>query len=222
AARPWQRGRLGAAAEHRLRMLELACSGDPRLRVNPIELQRAGNTYTIDTLAALPPTARYTWILGSDQLANFCTWHRWHDLLQYVRLAVAERPGTPATPPAELAQALTPGGLVRIPFTPQPVSATAIRQDLAAGRPVDTMLDPRRPPLPGPRNIMNLQKQQRLVIDALEDAKAQDIKVFNTTGLTGLFDRVVIASGTSNRHTRAVASHVAEQAKKHGLEVIAY
>ncbi|GAA0222395.1 nicotinate (nicotinamide) nucleotide adenylyltransferase [Castellaniella daejeonensis] len=143
AARPWQRGRLGAAAEHRLRMLELACSGDPRLRVNPIELQRAGNTYTIDTLAALPPTARYTWILGSDQLANFCTWHRWHDLLQYVRLAVAERPGTPATPPAELAQALTPGGLVRIPFTPQPVSATAIRQDLAAGRPVDTMLDPR-------------------------------------------------------------------------------
>ena len=68
---------------------------------------------------------------------------------------------------------------------------------------------------------MNLQKQQRLVIDALEDAKAQDIKVFNTTGLTGLFDRVIIASGTSNRQTRSIASHVAESAKKHGLEVIA-
>jgi len=69
---------------------------------------------------------------------------------------------------------------------------------------------------------MNLQKQQRLVIDALEDAKAKDIKVFNTTGLTGLFDRVVIASGTSNRQTRAIASHVAEQARKHGLEIVAY
>ena len=68
---------------------------------------------------------------------------------------------------------------------------------------------------------MNLQKQQRLVIDALEDAKAQDIKVFNTTGLTGLFDRVIIASGTSNRQTRSIASHVAEAAKKQGLEVIA-
>ena len=69
---------------------------------------------------------------------------------------------------------------------------------------------------------MNLQKQQRLVIDALEDAKAQDIKVFNTTGLTGLFDRVIIASGTSNRQTRAIASRVAEQAKQHGLEVVAF
>ncbi|MGB3277015.1 MAG: nicotinate-nicotinamide nucleotide adenylyltransferase, partial [Castellaniella sp.] len=115
----------------------------PGLRVNPIELHRAGVTYTIDTLAALPATARYTWILGSDQLANFCTWHRWRELLQHVRLAVAERPGTPVAPSPELAQALPPDGLVRIPFTPQPISATAIRRDLAAGRPVDAMLPPR-------------------------------------------------------------------------------
>ncbi|MBV2182465.1 ribosome silencing factor [Castellaniella sp. MT123] len=69
---------------------------------------------------------------------------------------------------------------------------------------------------------MNLQKQQRLIIDALEDIKAQDIKVFNTTGLTSLFDRIIIASGTSNRQTRAIASHVADQAKQHGLEIIAF
>lgn len=69
---------------------------------------------------------------------------------------------------------------------------------------------------------MNLQKQQRLVIDALEDAKAQDIKVFNTTELTNLFDRVVIASGTSNRQTRSIASHVANKAREHKLEIIAY
>lgn len=69
---------------------------------------------------------------------------------------------------------------------------------------------------------MNLQKQQRLVVDALEDAKAQDIKVFNTTGLTGLFDRVVIASGTSNRQTRAIANHVAESAKDRGLQIVAF
>ncbi len=143
AARPWQRGRLGAAPEHRLRMLELACADDPRLRINPIELRRDGNTYTIDTLAALPATTRYTWILGSDQLANFCTWHRWRDLLRHVRLAVAERPGTPVAPPPELAQALAPDGLVRVPFTPQAISATAIRQALAAGQPVDAILDSR-------------------------------------------------------------------------------
>lgn len=69
---------------------------------------------------------------------------------------------------------------------------------------------------------MNLQKQQRLIIDALEDTKAQDIKVFNTTELTSLFDRVIIASGTSNRQTRAIGSHVAERAKQGGLSVLAF
>jgi len=68
---------------------------------------------------------------------------------------------------------------------------------------------------------MNLQKQQRLIIDALEDVKAKDIKVFNTAGLTSLFDRVIIASGTSNRQTRSIASHVADKAKQGGLTVIA-
>lgn len=57
---------------------------------------------------------------------------------------------------------------------------------------------------------MDIQKLQRAVVDALEDVKAQDIKVFNTTHLTSLFDRVVIASGTSNRQTRALASNVAD------------
>ncbi len=62
---------------------------------------------------------------------------------------------------------------------------------------------------------------QRLVIDALEDVKAQDIKVFNTTHLTGLFDRVIIASAASGRQSRAIAQHVVEKAKARGLEIIA-
>ena len=53
-------------------------------------------------------------------------------------------------------------------------------------------------------------KFQRAVIDALEDVKAQDIKVFNTTHLTSLFDRVVMATATSNRQTRALAASVAD------------
>jgi ribosome-associated protein len=69
---------------------------------------------------------------------------------------------------------------------------------------------------------MDIQKLQRLVIDALEDVKAQDIKVFNTSHITGLFDRVVIASGSSNRQTRAIASSVADRAREHKIPVIAY
>jgi ribosome-associated protein len=67
---------------------------------------------------------------------------------------------------------------------------------------------------------MDIRKLQRLVVDALEDVKAQDIQVFNTTKLTELFDRVVVATGTSNRQTRALASSVAEKVKGAGGEVI--
>jgi ribosome-associated protein len=61
---------------------------------------------------------------------------------------------------------------------------------------------------------MEIQKLQRAVIDALEDVKAQDIRVFNTTHLTSLFDRVVLATATSNRQTRALASSVADRARE--------
>lgn len=67
---------------------------------------------------------------------------------------------------------------------------------------------------------MENRRLQRLVVDALEDVKAQDIRVFNTTRLTDLFDRVVLASGTSNRHTRALAANVAEKVKDAGGTVV--
>ncbi|AOB39512.1 ribosome silencing factor [Bordetella parapertussis] len=60
---------------------------------------------------------------------------------------------------------------------------------------------------------MDIQKLQRAIIDALEDVKAQDIKVFNTSELTSLFDRVIIASATSNRQTRALTSSVADRGR---------
>jgi ribosome-associated protein len=68
---------------------------------------------------------------------------------------------------------------------------------------------------------MDITKLQRAVVDALEDIKAQDIKVFNTSEMTSLFDRVIVASATSNRQTRALASSVAEKVKALGGNVIA-
>ncbi|WP_429408812.1 ribosome silencing factor [Paraburkholderia sp. GAS82] len=67
---------------------------------------------------------------------------------------------------------------------------------------------------------MDIRKLQRTIVDALEDVKAQDIKVFNTSHLTGLFDRVIVASGTSNRQTKALASSVREKVKENGGEII--
>jgi ribosome-associated protein len=60
-------------------------------------------------------------------------------------------------------------------------------------------------------------KLQRVIIDALEDVKAQDIVVFDTEHLSALFERVIIASGTSNRQTKALASSVRDAVREAGF-----
>ncbi|KVD78790.1 ribosome silencing factor [Burkholderia sp. ABCPW 14] len=67
---------------------------------------------------------------------------------------------------------------------------------------------------------MDIRKLQRVIVDALEDIKAQDIKVFNTSHLTELFDRVIVASGTSNRQTKALASNVRDKVKEAGGDIV--
>jgi ribosome-associated protein len=61
------------------------------------------------------------------------------------------------------------------------------------------------------------QKLQRAIVDGLEDVKAQDIQVFNTEHLSPLFERVIVASGTSNRQTKALASSVRDSVREAGF-----
>jgi ribosome-associated protein len=67
---------------------------------------------------------------------------------------------------------------------------------------------------------MDIKKLQALVIDALEDVKAQDIRAFDTVHLTSLFDRMAIASGTSNRQTKALAASVRDKVKENGGNIV--
>ncbi len=67
---------------------------------------------------------------------------------------------------------------------------------------------------------MDLRKLQRVIIDALEDVKAQDIRMYDTRKLSELFDRVIIATGSSNRQTRSLAMSVKEEVNAKGGEVI--
>ena len=144
AANPWQRAPLRATPAHRLRMIQLAIDGQPQLAANPTELERGGATYTIDTVRALPGDASYVWLLGSDQLANFCTWHQWQAIVECVDLAVATRPGTPLAPPAELVSWLAAHRrqLAELPFAPMAVSASDIRGRLARGDSTAGLLPP--------------------------------------------------------------------------------
>ncbi len=63
----------------------------------------------------------------------------------------------------------------------------------------------------------DIQKLQRAIIDGLEDVKAQDIQVFDTEHLSALFERVIVASGTSNRQTKALAASVRDAVREAGF-----
>src|ERR1700704_1163077 len=63
---------------------------------------------------------------------------------------------------------------------------------------------------------MDIRKLQRVIVDGLEDVKAQNIMVFNTEHLSPLFERVIVASGTSNRQTRSLAASVRDAVKSAG------
>lgn len=143
AADPWQRPPLAATPSQRVHMLQLAIQGRAGLSINPIELNRGGPSYTADTLKALPDDADYYWLLGSDQLNNFCTWHRWQEVADHARLVVAQRPDADLQPPEALLAHLarTQRLLITLPFEPRDISATDIRAALAQARPVEHLLD---------------------------------------------------------------------------------
>jgi ribosome-associated protein len=63
----------------------------------------------------------------------------------------------------------------------------------------------------------DVQKLQRAIVDGLEDVKAQDIQVFDTEHITSLFERVIVASGTSNRQTKALAASVRDAVREAGF-----
>lgn len=72
----------------------------PKVEVLPVETKRAGNSYTIDTIAELKkiyPDANFTLVLGSDAANNFDKWHRSEELLKQVKLLVVSRPGSRVT-----------------------------------------------------------------------------------------------------------------------------
>ena len=68
---------------------------------------------------------------------------------------------------------------------------------------------------------MDIRKLQRAIVDGLEDVKGRDIVVFNTEALSPLFERVIIATGASNRQTKALAASVRDAVKGRGMQVLA-
>lgn len=133
---PWQKARQLAAPAHRLAMVEAATADEPRFVVDPIELNRTGPSYTLDTVLELQSRstqpAQWFLIIGQDQYANLPTWHGWQALLQVVTLAVACRGHDLPVAPAAMAGLRYK--LVELPLPPLEVSSTDIRARLGRGK----------------------------------------------------------------------------------------
>lgn len=151
---PPHRARPNASPAQRLRMVELAIQGDCGLRVDSIEIERAGTSYTVDTLIALrraQATDPMCLILGQDAFRLLKTWHLWDKLLDHAHIVVAARPGEGDGEPdpvllqlqdrhgvsdaAALRQSAA-GCMLRVTIPALDISSTRIRRLIAAGQSV--------------------------------------------------------------------------------------
>ena len=144
---PHKPSRRLVSGEDRLAMLRLAIAGDSRFEASPVELNRAGKSYTIDTVRDLQkqhPGAEFIFIIGADTLPELHTWHRPMELLALVRIVTLARPGH-APAPADLH--LPPPWPERLLADlrtgfPLEVASRDIRAGIAAGRPVPLVPKP--------------------------------------------------------------------------------
>jgi nicotinate-nucleotide adenylyltransferase len=143
AGQPWQKqgGREVSAAAHRVAMVELAIAHQPRFVLDRIEVDRAGPSYTLDTVRALQaaePSHRWVLLIGQDQYANLHTWRDWRVLLGLVELAVANRPGPAKAPHPDVVA--HPHRMVPLPMLD--ISSTQIRAAAQAGQDLSPMVPP--------------------------------------------------------------------------------
>jgi len=122
-----------ASGEHRVAMLRLALSGNPKYEVDTRELQPDASGYTVDTLQALRAeghTDLYL-LMGADQHAKLASWHRPDEVARLAKIGVFQRPGFPLKENVKL-----------IPMEPLPVSASEVRARVKRGEDISTLVPP--------------------------------------------------------------------------------
>jgi nicotinate-nucleotide adenylyltransferase len=151
ASVPPHRGVPVASAAQRVAILQAALHGQSRLTLDTRELDRAGPSFTIDTLHELRAEQGerpLVLLLGADAFAGLASWHRWRELFDVAHIGVLSRPGAATELPDELERevagrriadifawrAFPAGKLIELAVTPLEISATRIRELLAAGR----------------------------------------------------------------------------------------
>ena len=138
---PWQKAREITGAIHRTAMVQAAIAHEPRFVLDRIEVDRSGDSFTLDTVRALAeahPGTQWFLLIGQDQYVGLHTWRDWRTLLGLVVLAVANRPGDARQPDADVQR--FPHRMVPLPMLD--ISSTDIRQRVAAGADISHLVPP--------------------------------------------------------------------------------
>ncbi len=138
-ARPPHKPRPGARFDQRVEMLALALAGNPAFRMDEIEKDREGPSYTVDTLAELRrrrPGDDFWLLAGGDVVRDLHLWYEPRRLVETAGLLVMARPGTPAPDSAELAARLgLPAVRLEVVEAPQiDIASHDLRRRAADGR----------------------------------------------------------------------------------------
>lgn len=133
----WHKARALSPADDRLAMTRLAFGDEPRVLVDPRELEREGPTYTVDTLHELAgenPGAELYLLLGADQAGALDQWHDWKTILRIAIISIADRQD-PAMATTLFEPEKVPFARVRhLALPPMDVSATEVRALVAGGQ----------------------------------------------------------------------------------------
>ena len=206
-----------------------------RILVTDLESRLGSSPYTADTLRALRrrfPVLRFVWLMGGDNLVQIPRWERWPEIFRTVPIAVFDRPSyslkalsgaaakrfaryrVPASDERLLAE-MAPPAWVFFHTRLDDRSATSIRSEL--NETPSNRLAEQKPELSTIAALLSRTKPIEsqstlldLVVQALEDGKAEEIVTIDLAGKTTIADHMVIASGRSTRQVLALTEHLDE------------
>jgi len=242
SARPPHKDQTTASIQHRFAMLNLALESESIYVADDAEIKRASKSYTVDTIEDLRrdhAEASIYVIIGGDSLINLPRWHRYSELIEKVNWVVMHRPGYSLDVDAQLSDRFvsspellkdSAGGKIWcMEQSNFAISSTELRAELTRDESQPTTFfaqDHLPPPVLTYIRQHQLYKKRRMnpeqikdqVVDALENIKGQDIKVIDIADISDFADFMVVASGTSDTHVKALAREASDNLRKQGVK----
>lgn len=247
SARPPHKDTVSSAIADRFAMLQLALQDYPNAIADDREVKRDKPSYTYDTLTTFKqqyPDDNLYLILGADNLTNLHSWYRYQDLLTFVNMIFISRPGYTTELPDYLSDKHVDlhdlsqhnsGKIAVFEDASYPISATEIREQISSHNSLERVANEL------PESVLQYIQQHQLyqlntmknetnspspeqikdqVVSAVDDMKGQDIRVIDIQNISNFADYMVVVSGTSDTHVKAVAREASDRLRKNGIKPI--